>query len=383
MFWVLVASAPVVACSRHGRPSTVADELDVSDGFILIGHVTNANKTDEGGTTDFVIGRAFKRHPALAGKKVVTLPRFIEIPDPKNTPRFIVFGAARDGKIDIYRGLPETPELVRYIEGILKLDTRDRVKLMRYAFDFLEPKGTEAANDALLMFAFAADADLRTVGEKLDPVQLRKWLAAKDQRQPRSGLYGHLLGHCGKPEDAALLRKLLDDSNDNFSAELLVGYVLLDKKAGYEYLMKRIADEDEEFLVKHAGLKALRYFWNSQPAVLTKEQVLAGMVALMTHPDMADMPIDDLRRWKVWKLSPQVLHLATLEAHSQQAINRRAVLKFAIAASQADPKNKAAVDFVAQARKDDPLRTNLLEDLLKDEAEALKPAVAPLPRARE
>lgn len=377
---VLAAEAPAAPPGCALLIPTFAAERDTPNTVIVIGHVQNAQKTDTGETTEFVIGRALQTHPALAGKSVVTMARFIKIPDPKNPPRFVAFGGIKDGKIDIYRGLVETPELVRYIEGLLKIDTKDRAKLLRYAFDYLEPKGTDAASDALAVFESAAEADVRTAAERLDPEVLRKWLR-NDPDHKRTSLYARLLGHCGKPEDTALFRELLADPDRTINHGLLVGYILLDKKAGHNYLTNLLADPEQEFVGQHAGLRALRYFWADRPGVLTRKEVLGGMLALMTHPDIADMPIEDLRRWKVWELTPQVLHLAALESHAVLPINRRAILKYALAASQDDPKNKAAVEFVAQARKDDPDRVNLLEEWLADEAKALR-EVAPAPRQK-
>jgi hypothetical protein len=55
----------------------------------------------------------------------------------------------------------------------------------------------------------------------------------------------------------------------------------------------------------------------------------------------------------------------------------RAILKFAIAAAQADPKNAAAAAFVAQARQQDAKRVEFLEELLKDEERLLQPTPTP------
>jgi hypothetical protein len=43
------------------------------------------------------------------------------------------------------------------------------------------------------------------------------------------------------------------------------------------------------------------------------------------------------------------------------------MLKFALAASWADPKNQEAAAFVEAARKADPERVKLLEEVLRDE----------------
>jgi hypothetical protein len=143
--------------------------------------------------------------------------------------------------------------------------------------------------------------------------------------------------------------------------------MLLDKKGAYDYLMKMVSDPEKEFLVKHCGLKVFRFFWEYRKDVLTRKEILDGLAALMAHPDIADMPMDDLRKWGAWEMTDSVLKYSKIESHKTLPINRRAILKFAIAASWADSKNAPAVAFVAQARKDDPERVALLEDLLKDE----------------
>ena len=86
--------------------------------------------------------------------------------------------------------------------------------------------------------------------------------------------------------------------------------------------------------LKHAGLKVLRFFWEYRPDVLTKKQILDGMTALMGHPDIADMPIDDLRKWKAWDMTAAVLNCAKLESHNTLPINRRAIEPSLLAADE-------------------------------------------------
>ena len=75
-----------------------------------------------------------------------------------------------------------------------------------------------------------------------------------------------------------------------------------------------------------------------------------------------------------------MLKYATLESHNTLPINNRSILKFAIAASWADPKNAAAVAFVKAARDKDAERVKLIEELLKDDMKPLpKPPETPKP----
>jgi hypothetical protein len=362
------APAARLCLSREGLTPTIDADRAEPDAFILYGTIKDSQKTDTGGTTTFAVEKVLKTHAAVVGKKTVTIDRYIPIPDAKNPPRFVLIGTATKDKIDVFRGLPDAPGLVGYVEGLLKIDTKDRVKVLRYVCDFLVGASDDVALDALLTLERATADEVRKVGPTLDAEKFRAWLGTKDLSYARVRWGSILLGHCGKADDAALLRKLLDAPDLKNHDGPLIGYVLLDPTAGRAYLTKLITDPKIEFRVRYAGLIALRYFYDHRPDALTQKDAVAGMIALMEHADMADMPIEDLRKRKVWSATDAVLRCATLKEHNELPINRRAIIKFALAASKADPKNAAAVAFVEKARKDEPDRVKLLEEILKDEA---------------
>ena len=368
--WLFADAPRAVACNFHGQFPAIVSVRDNPAGFIVRGYIENAVGKPGNGSVDFVITETPVPHAALKGKKVVTLPQFVAIPDPKNPPRFLILGDVTNGEPQFIHGLPETPALAAYTAGILKVDAKDRAKQLRYAFDFLESEDAAASADAFLMYFQARASDLSKAAASLDAARLRKWLSAQEPRPMRLGLYAHLLGYCGKPEDATLLRKMLDDPPASSSTSLdgvLIGFTLLDTKAGYDRLTKLVANPAQEFVAKYAALKALRFFWEARPEVLTKKQILDGMTAVLAHPDVADLAIDDLRKWKVWELTDTVLKYADAESHNALPINRRAILKFALAASVADPKNATAAAHVAKMRKTDPERVKMMEEILKDE----------------
>jgi hypothetical protein len=373
--------APAQACPGCGPPTgqTLASEVAQADFIIYgtLGKPTPSAADPSKGTTEMTIDAVVKSHALVKDKKVFTIPRLVP-PDAKPT-KYMVFFNVVNGDVDPYRGVAVSVEskLPDYVKGALEVKKKDTVTRLRYFFDNLESEDLEISSDAYNEFAMAEYKEVIELAPKLPADVVLKRLTDKNTRPSRYGLYGLLLGHCGKAADARAVRALLDDPNRKTSSGIdgmVMGYIMLDRKAGYEYLMQLLAAPDGEFLVKHAGLKVLRFFWDYRPDVLTKKQLLDGMSVLLGQPDIADMPIDDLRKWKAWEMTGPVLNLATREAHKKLPINRRAILKFAIAASWADPKNAAAEAYVAQARKDDPERVKLVEDLLKDEA---KPAPKP------
>jgi hypothetical protein len=369
--WVLLAESPsALACNFNESAGRITLRQEAVTSFILLGHFENARGTKKDGTTDFVISRALKSDAALVGKKVVTFPQFVSIPDPKNPPRFLVLGDVKDGKIELYKGILETPTLVGYVEGLLKIDAKDRVKLMRYAFDFLEHEEDVISADAFEVFIASTDPDIRKVGQALAPEKLRKWLRAKNTPDSRLRLYAYLLANCGKPEDAILLRRLLDKLVKKTVVPqldgILTAYTLLDPKAGWAYtcaLMK----ENQDFIVLHSGLRAARYFHNTQPEVLSEADLLRAIKYLLDNPNMADLAIDELRKWKCWKLTDEVLALMKKEGFDVPII-RRSVVKYALLCP-----GEAAAKIVAEARKADPERVKLLEELVKAESEQSKP----------
>lgn len=375
----LLCTPSAQACPGCGPPSgqTLTSEVAQAD-FILFGTLENAKRDpkDPGsakGTTELKIESIIKSHALVKDKNVFTIPRYVP-PDLKPT-KYLVFFNVVNGDIDPYRGVAVTTDskLPEYVKGALEVKQKDTITRLRYFFNHLESNDLEISADAYNEFAFAEYKEVIELAPTLSSDTLLKWLKDPNTRASRFGLYGLLIGHCGKPEVAKEIRKLLDDPNRKFSSGqdgMVMGYILLDKKNGYEYLTKLVGDPANEFLVKHAGLKVLRFFWEYRPDVLTRKQILDGMASLMAHADIADMPIDDLRKWKAWELTEAVLNCAKLETHNTLPINRRAILKYALAASWADPKNTAAANYVAEARKTDPDRVKLIEDLLKDEQKA-------------
>ena len=61
---------------------------------------------------------------------------------------------------------------------------------------------------------------------------------------------------------------------------LLAGYVLLDPKEGLAFLAATIKDPKEDFLVRYAALRCLRFFWEYREDVLKKPDIVAAVLPL-------------------------------------------------------------------------------------------------------
>lgn len=375
-------------CSTQGQ--TLSGEVSQAD-FIVLGTMTNAKRDLNDlskGTTELTIDTVVKPHPYLAGKTHLTIPRFIDAPTDKS--KFLVFcslynrptefpastvassmilGNFDFAQLDAYRGepVPADSQLAEYLKGAIAVRDKSTPEKLRFFFQYLDAQELVIGTDALMEFGNTDYKDVRVVAKDLPAKRILDWLKDANTPPSRYGLYGLLLGHCGKPTDAATVRALLDDTARVYSSGLdgiLAGYVLLDPKAGWEYVTGILADPKKEFPIRYAGLKVLRFFKEYRPDVIPPEQVLDAMKLLVAQSDMADLPIEDLRKWKQWELAPVVLKYGQQDSHKKIPIVRRAILRFALSIPG---ENAAAAAFIAQARKDDPERVQFVEQMLKDE----------------
>jgi hypothetical protein len=370
-------------CTPTG--TTLTGEVAQAD-FILYGSLSNPQRDPNDptafnkGTTDMTIDLVIKSHDMVKDKKKITIPRYVP-PDGKNYKHLIFFNVS-NGQIDAYRGeaVPADSKLPEYLKGALEVRQKDNITRLRYFFDYLESDDIVISSDAYSEFGYADYNQIHEIGPKLPPETLLKWVKDPNTRGSRLGLYGLLLGHCGKPSDAKAIRALLDDKDRSYTSGLdgiVTGYILLSPKEGWDYLVGLIKDPEKEFPDKYAALKTVRFFWEYRSDIIAHKQSLEALKLLMDNPDIADMPIEDVRKWKLWDLTPIVLGYASKESHSGTPIIMRSVLKFAILAAWAEPANTAAVDFVKAARAKDPKRVQFLEEVLKDEMKPLTTATTP------
>jgi hypothetical protein len=385
----LLYTLPAAACpfcTMQGQ--TLTGDVGQAS-MVLVGTLTNAKLAagdDLDGTTDLVIESVIKKNEIVEGKKVVTLPKYIPGDDKKY--KFLVFCDVFKGKIDPYRGVAVQADcdIAAYVEGALKVKDEKPAKRLAYFFKYLDSPEVEVSNDAYKEFGNADYKDYKDMARDLPADTLAKWL--KDPNTPafRYGLYASMLGHCGKAEHAKLLREMLDDPEKKLvtgADGILAGYILLQPKEGWDYLCGTLKDDKKEFTQRYAALRAARFFHDSRPDVIDKNKVVASVALLLDQGDIADLAIEDLRKWACWECTEQVLGLYGKKSHDVPII-RRSILRFALSASRAhadrtdsneNPQAKAAA-FVAELRKKDKEMVESAEELLRLETAPVTPPPA-------
>jgi hypothetical protein len=368
--------APALTCSLcAGNPQTSQTLRHEADQVRLIvyGTLTNPRLNPDpligGGWTDLQIEQVLKNDPILAGKKTITVPKYLPV-EPDKPVHFLLFCDAANGKLDILTGRPVSgAKMLEYVKAVLVLDVKDRIKALQFYFQHLDSDVPEIAADAYLELAKANDQEIGQLAPTLKPDRLRKLLRDPNTPAERLGLFAYLLGGCGGKSDADLLLSLLNkDSDQTRSAYggLLAGYIVLQPEAGWKLASKVLADPHRSFPERFAALGTLRFFHGWKPQD-NHAPILAAIKAAIEESGLADMAIEDLRRWEWWDLTATILPKYGQKDY-EAPLTRRAIVRYALCCPQ-----PAAAKFVAERKKIEPDFVADVADSLEFE-KPLKPA---------
>ena len=325
-FAILVAlfAVPAVqACSlcdpSNKNLQTFRQEARTSK-FVVTGTLGNPRLVGDMGYTDLTIEKVVKDDPALGKRKVVTLPRWTPV-DPKKPPRMMIFFDVYDGKLDPFRGITlRSTGVPEYLRGALQLDDHDRTASLLYYFKYLDSADPDVAADSFLEFAKATDREIGAVAPKLDPAKIRKIIGDPKTPVERLGVFAFLLGACGTKSDAETLSNLLDKTDERTSISLgglLGGLIEMKPDDGWKRAIAILDDPKRQYQDKLAVLGTLRFYQAFRP-VEHRKAILVGMATVISRGDMADMAVEDLRRWKWWDLTKHIVAQYNKPTHGRR-----------------------------------------------------------------
>lgn len=365
----LVATSAAQACTycdpSNLRLQTFRQEARTSR-FVVVGTLANPRLVGDNGVTDLVVEQVPKDDAARGQRKTLTLPRWVPV-DAKKPPRALVFFDVYEGKLDPFRAVTlRGTGAADYLKAALALDDRDRVASLQFYFRNLDSADPDVANDAFLEFAKATDQEVGAVGPRLDPARLRKLLADPKTPPERLGLFAFLLGACGTKADADALATLIDRPDERTAPALsgaLGGLIEMRPDEGWRRAIGILEDPKRTYQDKLAALGTIRFFHAYRPAE-SRKAILAGMSAVVCRGDMADMAVEDLRRWQWWDLTKQVLAQYKQPTHAAPLV-KNAILRYALTCPDAD-----AAAFVKAVEAAEPVAVREVRESLEFERPA-------------
>jgi hypothetical protein len=336
-------------CPGAMQRTTLAFELEQA-AVVVYGTIANSRLNLQPdalpgtGSSELHVEQVLKNQPQAALAKTLTLPRYVPVLDAKNPPRYLVFFEVHKGKLEFALARTASPAVTAYLEGAAPERTKDRVQALRYYAQFLDHADPAIAEDAFLEFARSKDHDIGQAARTLSPAFVRRLLAQPKLEPERLSLFAFLLGGCGGEEDARYLRKLAAAGGDAARAVdgILAGYIHLRPKEGWQLTHDLLADPKQSFHVRVGAVRTLRFYHGWQPKE-THAQVVHGLSLIVPDGDLADFAIEDLRQWKTWDLTANILAQFSKKSHEAPII-RRAIIRYALCCPL--PEARAFIDRI-------------------------------------
>ncbi len=246
-------------------------------------------------------------------------------------------------------------------------------KRLEFFLDYLEFPDDLIANDAYGEFASAPFAEIKKLKDKYPRERIRKWITDKDTAVTRLGLYGLMLGLCGNEDDAKLMADHITQPTQDFRLGIdgiMAGYLLLKGEEGLKLLEKSKLKPAVKvpFSETYAAMQAVRFEWN-YGGNIKKDRLKESMRMLLDRPELADLVIADLARWKDWTVEDRLMKLYGQEGYDIPSI-KRAIVRYMLVASkdtakdneQNPPKHVAsAKEHLETLRETDPVTVKQAE----------------------
>lgn len=331
---------PVSACSFCPAPlnkESLGQELDRAK-LIVFGYAANPRLNTEpgalpgSGKTDFHIEKVIKNDPFFGDRKVITIERYLPVLDPKNPPRFLIFCDVDKGKLDPYLGRQaNSAAVVDYLDKARGERAKGKVPALRFYAQYLNHPDDLVAEDAFLEFARSKDEDVGQVAKTLDPALIRKLLQKPGLDADRISLFAFLLGSCGNQDDAVYLRQRIAKAKKEDLRALdgmLGGLIAIQPKEGWKLTQDILASHQEDFLKKFAALRTIRFYMGWKPEE-SRPKMLAAYKGSILDGEMADLAIEDLRRWKTWEHTTLILAQYGKATHAAPIV-KRGILRYAL-----------------------------------------------------
>src|SRR5206468_3448053 len=139
---------------------------------------------------------------------------------------------------------------------------------------------------------------------------------------------------------------------------LLAGYAQLRPDAGWALTVAILGDPKRPFPQRNAALATVRFFYRAQPVAL-RGHALRAVAVLLPHADMADLAVEELRQWREWDLTADVLALYGAKSHDAPIV-RRTIIRYALCCPRPEAKQ-----FIDRLRQTDPALVREVEDMLQ------------------
>jgi hypothetical protein len=306
---------------------------------------------------------------------------------------FLLFGDHEPSRRDINWDAPKATtracfDYIAQAPGPASDSADQPQKLLPYLVKFVDTQDRFIRSDMIQELKDARVEDLRSAIPAMPRDKLRKLLVAAETSDELPGLACYLLGFCGTRslgvatsgtassgaassgtagDDLKLLERKVREKNrdDGFRLGvdyMIIGYLMLAGEAGLDRLdVWKIKDRSAPFGETYNAMQALRFMWDHGDGRITRDRLIKSMRLFLDRPELADIAIHDLRRWRDWNSLDRIAGLYG-QGPFNEPIVKRAIIRYLYSCSESKPTTvrpeqaAAAKRFLAEIRHKDPQR---------------------------
>ena len=199
----------------------------------------------------------------------------------------------------------------KYLSKLLDLPAKG-LERSRFFLDYLEDSDEMLTRDTYDEFARMSYDEVKAIKEYMDHDRLVEWIQDFDIPPSRRRLYLTMLGVCGTVEDTSLLEGMIRSENRKAKSGLdamIACYLTLIGEQGVPLIEDLfLKNKDAEYTDTYAAIMALR-FHGTQDDVIDKQRVVLALQHMLDRPQLADLVVPDLARWKDWESLPRLVNL--------------------------------------------------------------------------
>lgn len=333
-------AASAMTCPFCSAPSlTLSEQLHSAQAAVLVqwagGKEADREQGFSGTTSYEVLQIVTDESGTLKPGSQISLDRYRS---GKKGDLFLLLGTvlAADKQIEWSSPLEVSETSFNYIAQAPSSETPGTERLA-YFMKFLEYPDELIASDAYGEFANSPYKDITPLADRMPREKLKQWLADPQVTPTRIGLYGLMLGLCGKPEDGEFLEKKIVEPSDDFRLGIdgvMGGYLVLTGSRGLNVLNQtKLTNQDIPFSETFAAMQALRFMWTYGDGRIPAEDLRASMRLLLDRPNLADLVIVDLARWQDWSVMDRLMSLYEASEYDVPSI-KRAIVRFLMIAEK-------------------------------------------------
>jgi len=356
LFLAGAVASRAVGCPFCSAPSqTLAEQVAQADAVGLVQFVKGepAKEQDPGTSTYEVLQLVKAPKDSVKKGDQIHLARYRA---GKPGDLFLVMGtrAGKDNAIEWGSPTEITEPAFAYVAQAPAPEVPVQTRL-KYFVKFLEFPDQLVSNDAFGEFANAPYKDIAAVASALPRKKVRGWLTNADTPQTRLGLYGMLLGLCGNNDDATLLAHKIEPNSDEFRIGLdgmISGYLLLTGNSGLDNIddwkFKIHNGKKAAFSETYAAMMGLRFMWQYAGGKISNERLQQSMRILLDQPELADLVIADLARWKDWSVQDRLMTLYGKGDYNIPSI-KRSIIRYMLASTDTKSETRAGTTTAGTA----------------------------------